>query len=178
PGSTERDDTVAELQTERDVIYPANLQVVKRRIEVLRRYSSLGAEQARQANSRIFGLENALKAYTGEYSGLLDPKIMTKKSADERALRDAVGRNPEWQKSYASAWDDISRAELANRRLYKQQRFAQIRGSGFAGIGLSIVRYVTEIKKPNGERLNGYHDSQLPSLQFSLLSPAPVYPAL
>ena len=90
PGSTERDDTVAELQTERDVIYLANLQVVKRRIEILRRYSSLGAEQARQANSRIFGLENALKAYTGEYNGLLDPKIMTKKSADEKALRDQL----------------------------------------------------------------------------------------
>jgi hypothetical protein len=34
------------------------------------------------------------------------------------------------------------------------------------------------VKKPDGERLNGYHDAQLPSLQFSLLSPAPVYPAL
>src|SRR5437773_820687 len=65
PASTDRDDTVAELETERDVIYPANLKVVRRRIAALRRYSSLGAEQARQANSRIFGLENALKAYTG-----------------------------------------------------------------------------------------------------------------
>jgi hypothetical protein len=103
---------------------------------------------------------------------------MNKKTADERALRDAVGKNPEWRKNYAPAWDDIARAETANRRLYKEQRFGQIRGSGFAGIGLAIVRYVTEIKKPDGERLNGYHDAQLPSLQFSLLSPAPIYPAL
>jgi hypothetical protein len=178
PGSTDRNDTVAELETLRDVIYPINIQVVKRRINVLRQFASRGAEQARQASGIIFGLENALKADTGEYTGLLDPKIMSKKSADERALRDAVGRNPAWQKTYASAWDDIARAERANRRLYKQQRFGQIRGSGFAGIGLAIVRYVTEVKKPDGERLNGYHDAQLSSLQFSLLSPAPVYPAL
>jgi hypothetical protein len=178
PGSTDRNDTVAELETLRDVIYPINVQVVKRRINVLRQFAAGGSEQAREAADITFSLENALKAYTGEYSGLLDPKIMSKKAADERALRDAVGKNPEWQKTYASAWDDIARAETANRRLYKEQRFGQIRGSGFAGIGLAIVRYVTEIKKPDGERLNGYHDSQLPSLQFSLLSPAPVYPAL
>src|SRR5437867_2029556 len=84
PASTDRDDTVAELETERDVIYPASLKVVRRRIAALRRYSSLGAEQARQANARIFGLENALKAYTGEYSGLIDPKILAKKSSDEK----------------------------------------------------------------------------------------------
>jgi hypothetical protein len=178
PGSTDRNDTVAELETLRDVVYPINIQVVKRRLNVLRQFATGGNEQARQAAETTFGLENALKAYTGEYSGLLDQKIMAKKSADERALRDSVGRNPDWQKAYASAWDDIARAETANRRQYRQQRFAQIRGSGFAGIGLAIVRYVTEVKKPDGERLNGYHDAQLPSLQFSLLSPAPVYPAL
>jgi hypothetical protein len=178
PGSTDRNDAVAELETLRDVIYPINIQVVKRRINVLRQFASAGTEQARQAADITFGLENALKAYSGEYSGLLDQKIMNKKSADERALRDAIGRNPGWQKTYASAWDDIARAETANRRLYKEQRFGQIRGSGFAGIGLAIVRYVTEVKKPDGERLTGYHEAQLPSLQFSLLSPAPVYPAL
>lgn len=178
PGSTDRNDTVAELETLRDVIYPFNIQVVKRRINVLRQFAAGSSELARQAADITFSLENALKAYTGEHTGLLDQKIMSKKSADERALRDAVGRNPDWQKTYASAWDEIARAETANRRLYKEQRFGQIRGSGFAGIGLAIVRYVTEIKKPDGERLNGYHDAQLPSLQFSLLSPAPVYPAL
>src|SRR5204863_4683139 len=178
PGSTDRNDAVAELETLRDVIYPINIQVVKRRINVLRRFATGGTEQARQAADITFGLENALKAYTGEYSGLLDQKIMNKKSADERALRNAVGRNAGWQKTYGPAWDDIARAEMANRRLDKQQRFAQVRGSGFAGIGLAIVRYVAEVKKPDGERLNGYHDAQLPSLQFSLLSPAPVYPAL
>src|SRR5437660_2276153 len=104
PASTDRDDTVAELETERDVIYPASLKVVRRRVAALRRYSSLGAEQARQANSRIFGLENALKAYTGEYSGLTDPKILAKKSSDEKMLRDQVAKKPEWQAKYGSAW--------------------------------------------------------------------------
>jgi len=122
PGSTDRDDTVAELETERDIIYPANLQVVKRRIAALRQYASRGAEQARQASGRIFGLENALKAYIGEYNGLLDAKVFAKKTADERALRDQIGRKPEWKTAYGGAWTDVQRAQETRRRQYKTER--------------------------------------------------------
>src|SRR5215831_7688819 len=111
PGSTDRNDTVAELETERDVIYPISLKVVTRRLGVLRKYAALGAEQARQAAGMTFGLENALKAYTGEYSGLTDPKIMQKKTADEKALREQIGRKPEWQREYGSAWPTIQKAQ-------------------------------------------------------------------
>ncbi len=41
-----------------------------------------------------------------------------------------------------------------------------------------MVQYVAEIKKPDGQRLAGYHDAQLQSLRFRLFSPAPVYPGL
>ena len=175
PGSTDRDDTVAELETERDVVYPANLKVVKRRIDTLRRYSSRGPEQARQAASRIFALENAQKAFTGEDDGLLDPKIFAKKTADERALRDQVNRKPELRAKYAAAWDDMQRAQEARRRQYKAERFAQLRGSSLAPLGLLMVQYVAEIAKPDGARLDGFHDAQLPSLTFQLSSPAPYY---
>jgi hypothetical protein len=178
PASTDRDDTVAELETERDVVYPASLKVVKRRIDTLRRYSSQGAEQARQATSLIFGLENAQKAYTGEYNGLMDPKILAKKQADERAMRDAMGKKADLKATYAAAWDDMQRAQEARRRLYKTERFAQLRGSSLAPLGLLIVQYVAEVSKPDTARLDGFHEAQLPSLKFQLSSPAPFYPAL
>src|SRR6185436_10406547 len=110
PGSTDREDTVAELETQRDTIYPISLKVLKRRIAALRQFSSRGAEEARQASGLIFGLENALKAQTGEYNGLLDPKIMAKKAAEEKSLRDRVAKNGEWKSQYAGAWDDVLRA--------------------------------------------------------------------
>ncbi len=37
------------------------------------------------------------------------------------------------------------------------------------------MQYVAEIRKPDGKRLDGYHDSQLESLRFRLFSPAPIY---
>ena len=178
PGTTDRDDTVAELETERDVIFPASMKVVRRRLAVLRKYSSLGAEQARQANGAIFGLENALKAFTGEYNGLVDPKILAKKSADERSLREQIARKPEWQSVYGGAWTAVQRAQEVRRRQYKTERFAQLRGSSLAPLGLIFVQYAAEIGKPDPERLDGYHDSQLATLKFQLSSPAPYYPAL
>jgi hypothetical protein len=178
PGSTDREDTVAELETQRDTIYPISLKVVKRRLGVLRQYSSRGAEETRQAAGMIFGLENSLKAFTGEYDGLLDPKIMAKKSAEERALRDAIAKKSQWQSQYSRAWDDVMRAEVTYRKLYKAERFAQLRGSALAPLGLLIVRYVAEVKKPDAIRLDGFHDAQLPSLVFQISSSRPFYPGL
>jgi len=175
PGSTDREDTVAELETQRDVVLPISLQVLKRRIAALRKYGSRGQEEARQASGLIFGLENSQKAFSGEYNGLLDPKVMAKKSADEKSLRDAVGKKPELQSQYARAWDEVTRAELNRRKLYKTVRFGQLRGSSLAPLGLLIVQYVQEVKKPDGVRLAGFHEAQLPSLQFQLNSKAPVY---
>ena len=178
PGSTDRNDTLAEIETERDVVYPANLRVVKRRIAVLRQYASRGTEEARQANGRMFSLENALKAYTGEYNGLLDAKVFAKKTADERALRDEVRRKSEWQAAYGSAWTDVQRAQETRRRQYKTERYAQLRGSSLAPLGVLLVQYAAEVAKPDASRLDGFHEAQLPSLKFQLASPAPVYPAI
>jgi hypothetical protein len=42
---------------------------------------------------------------------------------------------------------------------------------------MTLVQYVAEVKKPDGERLDGYHESQLDSLKYRMFSPAPLYPA-
>src|SRR5262249_22827561 len=61
--------------------------------------------------------------------------------------------------------------------LFKLQQFRSIStASNLASLARQIVVYVAEIKKPDAQRLNGYHDSQLDELKFYLLSPAPIYP--
>jgi hypothetical protein len=178
PGSTDRLSTVAQLETQRDVIYPISIGVVSRRLGVLRKYSERGAEQARQAAGTLFGLENAAKAYKGEFQGLTDAKLFAKKSAEERDFRARIDANREWKASYADAWDAIAAAERINRSLYKASRFQQLRGSSLAGLAATLVRYIDEKAKPDAERLPGFHDSQLAGLELQLFSPAPVYPAL
>lgn len=174
PGSTDRLQTVEQLKTSRDLVLPTSIKVVKRRIGLLREYSQAGQEQARQASGLIFGLENAQKAWTGELQGLQDPRVMTKKEAEEREFRRLVESKPEW-KAFAPAWDTIAKAELANRALLKPQRYRALRGSQLAGLATTFVKYAQELKKPDAQRLDGFHDAQLSSLLPRLTSPAPHY---
>lgn len=177
PGSTERGLTVAQLESQRDVIYPMNLSRLKRELAALRSYSARGTEQARQAADEIFGSENTLKALTGEYNGLLDKTLFDKKRKEESELRAKVAANAEWRRDFGDAWDKIALATKRRVELVKPQLYRSISTtSNLASMARQIVVYSAEIKKPDAERLTGYHDSQLEELKFYLLSPAPIYP--
>ena len=178
PGSTDRLQTMAQMKNKRDSSYPFRLKTFKRRLEVLKRYAARGPEQARQAARQVFGIENALKAWTGEYKGLLDQNLITKRQKEETGFRTLVESKPEWKKEYGDAWHAIAEAQQKQLNMLKPLRFRSVRRSRMARLALSIVQYVAEVKKADGERLDGFHDSQLDSLRFRLLSPAPVYPEL
>jgi len=177
PGGTDRGQTVAQLEAARDAIYPERLARFKRELQALRTYAKKGSEQARQSADEIFGLENTVKAYTGEYNGLLDPKLFEKKKKAESDLRAKVQGDPEWRREYGSAWDAIAAATKKEGEVTKLQQNRSISAaSGMARFARQIVVYAAEVKKPDAQRLDGYHDSQLDELKFYLLSPAPVYP--
>jgi hypothetical protein len=174
PGSTERLDTIAQLVFERDYRQPFYLKLLKSRIATLEQYSAKGPEQARQAASQIFGLQNSYKAIEGEYKGLLDPRIMVAKQKAEDDFRSQVMANPQWKKEFGDAWDAIAAAEQKAASRAKQQFFRGM-NSDLANLAATIVDYVAEVKKPDGERLPEFHEAQLESLKYTLFSPAPVY---
>ena len=178
PGSTSRLDTVAQIEDMRDDYLPTALKILNRRLGVLKQYSELGPEEAREAARQMFGIENTLKAFNGQYEGLLDKALIAKKQKEESDFRALVDASAEWKREYGTAWDDVAQAEKKFLERLKQARFTSVRASSMAQNALTIVQYVTEVKKPDGKRLDGYHDSELESLRFRLFSPAPVYPRL
>jgi hypothetical protein len=176
PGSTSRLETMTQIETERDYDLPLILKTLSQRLETAKRYAAQGPEPARQAASTIFGLENSLKLDMGRAQGLADKNLVGKRQEEGGSFRALVASNPAWQKAYGGAWDAIAQAEMQLRQMLKTYRFYTLRGSRLLAIALNIVQYVAEVKKPDGERLGGYHDSQLDSLRFRLFSPAPIYP--
>ena len=46
------------------------------------------------------------------------------------------------------------------------------------GDAIALNRYAAEIKKPDGQRLQEYSDSNFPLLKLEVTSPAPIYPEL
>jgi len=175
PGSTSRQTTVAQLELERDVTLPMLLAHYKRRLTFLRTYSARGPEQARQAAGQTFDVENTLKAYGGQLTGLEIPGTMAKKAADEKAFRQLIAAKPELQQKYGPVWDDIGAitARQRGRALLSLRTFWGV--EELTRHARQIVRLAAELQKPDGERLDGYHDSQLAQRRAYILSPAPIY---
>ncbi|MGA7413505.1 MAG: S46 family peptidase [Bryobacteraceae bacterium] len=176
PGRTQRLQTMAELIAWRDDMLPNILAMLGHRRQVLLDYSAKGPEQARQAASTIFFLENSIKALGGGYEQLQKPSLIAKKKQEEDDFKAKVLANAEWKQQYGAAWEAIASAEekAATR---KNLMFRQL-DSRLYNLALSIVQYVAEVKKEDGKRLPGFHESQLESLKIRLFSRAPVYPGL
>lgn len=177
PGETNRLQTVAQIKMQRDHWYPFFLEYYKNRLEALRRYAAKGAEEERQAMNQIFSIENALKAWTGEYQGLLSESLIAKKEKEEEEFRALVLKAPELKTKYGDAWEILARSAENYTKIVKPLHLHSLQ-SRLGSIAFSIVQYVVEVKKPDAERLDGYHEAQLEPLRFRILSPAPVYPEL
>jgi Peptidase S46 len=174
PGATSRQDTQAELSLERDTIEPSVIQYLQRRIDAEQEFAKLSPENADLVGTNVFLLQNSLKVYLGRTEALSDKAILAKKQAEEKDLRDQVAANPEWQKEYGGAWDQVAHAvDLAKPDV--QRRIFRRTDSQLFSFALQIVQYVAEVKKPDGDRLPQYHEAGLDSLRFQLLSPAPIH---
>jgi peptidase S46-like protein len=180
PGSTSRQQTLAQMEFIRDLGYPWSLNTLSRRIALLQDFSKQSEENARTAKEDIFGLQNSQKAITGYLSGLIDPAIIAAKSADEAKLRASYKADAK-NAGMPDPWDEIAQAMKLQREIYPQLTYLE-RLRGFASdlppIARVLVRAAEEKPKPNADRLREFRDSALASLEQQLLSTAPVYKSL
>jgi hypothetical protein len=185
PGRTSRLNTVAHLEYFRDTAYPVTLGLLRRQEVLMKTFSERGAENARRARGEYLGVQNGRKLYVGMMDGLQNPAVMEQKRAEEKALRDAVLKDPGLKKLYGDAWDQVAASIEAARPLHQSHLLLEGRGRGLAGglgfnthlfgIARTLVRYAEEKEKPNAERLREYRETALPTLKQQLFSPAPIY---
>jgi Peptidase S46 len=178
PGRTGRLLTMDQLAFLRDVQYPWQLKTLKERIEMLQNFSAESAEKAREAQSDVFGLQNSFKAINGYQDGLLDKQLMAKKAADEKALKEFVSSDAKRQQEYGDPWAAIDKAVAVQKEMFLPfiyvDNLAGFRGD-LARFARTIVRATTEKEKPSNQRIRGYQDSALPSMEQRLFSTAPIY---
>ena len=167
PGSTSRQDTMAELLVERDVIEPAVTDYLKRRIAAAQAYAAKGPEQARQVGSTIFGLQNSLKVYVGRAEALADKNLIAKKQAEEDDFRRKVAANPEWEKEYGERVGH----DCKSRRAGEAGDF----GTGFIGgrtAGCSRLRccWCSIPRRSRNRMASGWHSSMMRTCNRSSFS--------
>ena len=181
PGRTNRLLTLDQLAFLRDYQYPMALNSYDRRVNLLQKFAAQSEENAREAEHDLFGIQNANKATKGYQGGLKDPEIMAKKAAEEKSLKGYVNSDSARKQQYGDPWAEISKAVGVQKEIYKQLYYvddlAGFRGT-LANYARTIVRAAGEKQKPSNERIRGYQDSALPSLEQRLFSTAPTYKSL
>jgi hypothetical protein len=182
PGTTNRLETLAKLKHRRDSTLPDTLTRLRLLEAALTQYGDRGPEQRRQAATDLHRAANARKAYTGQLQGLLDPKILDEKRKSEIGLitkLEVGGRDPagDLRKAFDAAIAAVAKANEAYRAFEKEHGLYESGHAFYSDlfpVARHLVRMADELPKKSGDRLREYRDSNLDSLKFQLLSPAPI----
>jgi len=190
PGTTNRLETLAKLKHRRDVTLPYTLYRLRTLEAALTQFSEQTPEQRRQAANDLHRVANARKAFSGQLQGLLDPKVIAQKAADEKKMVEAAAvmmtspQSPD-KPFVATAsppyWDDIAAVQKTFREFEEDYYLLEIGHAFFSDLFTTarhLVRLADELPKKNPDRLREYRDSNLDSLKLTLFSPAPLYPDL
>jgi hypothetical protein len=181
PGSTDRLLTVAQLETQRDLILPiGQLQRAELRGRLIE-FSRRDAESRRIATDALFGVENSFKALFGQQSALNTPSLMDAKRAEEADLRARVAADPALANRIGDPWSEIAALQQVTADQFLRFRQLEAASGGNSELfdyAQILVRAARERTLPNTQRLPAYADARLPLLEKQLLDASPVDPAL
>ncbi len=155
PGRTGRLISVAQLKFNRDYSYPFITNLLGQMQTLYSNYIAQHPDMKLKYQTRLFGISNALKAYTGMLSGLRDPYLMSRKAAFERQFRDEVKKNPALDEKYGTAWANLDKVEQEKARLFDESTALNLSGFGtssYFSIASNLIKYAKEMELPDSSR--------------------------
>ena len=163
PGSTERSQTVAELESLRDDYLVPSLVYYSELRGILEQFATRGSGAAAHGLCQPGERGEPDKDDQGRLEALQDQTELDRKTADEAALRDWVMNDPRAAR-YGDPWSAISVAEQKYHGIAVRYRHAGA-GLGFESrlfdYARMLVRGEEEREKANGRRLAGVPRFQL-----------------
>ena len=175
PGTTSRGFTVAQVLYERNLRHPFLVDAFRMRSEALQAWADRGPEQDRQVRQEIFGLENSLKAYSGQLGGLRDSLLMARKVRWENEFRARIRADQALQREYGDVWNRIAAlqprvTELRPRAWLYQAAFLP---SQHESIGNTLVNYVRQTALPEDQRTPQFRGDALERARTALTTQTP-----
>jgi hypothetical protein len=175
PGSTSRLITLTQLMYERSYRHPFLVSLLAGQREMLLAMAAQGPEQERQVRQQLFGVENSLKAYSGQLAGLRDTLLVAQKIAWERDLRQRV--NAEAQaRQYADVWDrlaEIQRDKLMLNPIVNLSNAALI-GAPHLAIAGQLSGWLQAAALPEVQRPMAFRGERFAQVQQALSQPSPI----
>jgi hypothetical protein len=180
PGHTDRLKTIAQLEYDRDVVYPRTLEFLDSFIDAYNSVIAEHPEKTAELQNRLFFYSNSQKAYSGMLAGLRDPVLMQRKIDFERKFRQAVMANPDLKEQYGDVWDKIRDVQNQLRGIsgkYFALNIIPQSSSQYFLIARDLVSLAKQLQLPESEREEAYKEANLDST-VSKIIPVNFYPDL
>jgi hypothetical protein len=159
PGSTDRLNTLAQLEYLRDVSYPHNLELLNNMIGIYSKMIKENPDRKGELQNRLYRFTNSQKVYNGMLEGLRDPVLMQKKKDFEAKFKAAVMADPGLKDAYGDLWDKIS-GTRRQMRGYSNELYAlslnPLTTSELFFVARDVADLAYELKLPEDQRDEQY----------------------
>ena len=115
PGSTNRLETVSQLEFRRDVQEKNLLALLESRVSVLE--DIYRREPSDRLRTQILSLQNGLKLYRGRVKGLNDEVLLARRRDAERRFIQSIHNNPDFRREYGTLISQLDSLQQAKREL-------------------------------------------------------------
>jgi hypothetical protein len=179
PGGTFREQTVAQLEAQRDVTLPLDMAELSELRGRMIRFGEESPANTRAVDEPLMDLENDYKVVVGRLATLDNAGFMDARRKAEPDLR--VQAAAKLGASLGDPWADVAAAQREIGALYvpyRQLETDPAELSPLFGYARDLVRAAQERQKPSDQRMPRYSDSQLAVVEKQVLDPAPLQPAL
>jgi hypothetical protein len=177
PGSTSRMITLSQLMYERSYRHPLLVQLSEAQRKILQAVAAMGPEYERAVRNDLFGVENSLKAYTGELGGLKDTLLIATKIAWENEFRQRASTTPA-ASQFLDVWDRM--AALQRRKIETSPTLnvanVNLLGVPHFDVASGLVAYLRAAAMPEAQRPQQLRGAQFQALAQQLGEPTDVPP--
>ncbi|HPI36661.1 MAG TPA: S46 family peptidase [Ignavibacteriaceae bacterium] len=172
PGRTNRLNTVAQLEYQRDIQYPLTMDLLNALVQIYTEILKEQPERAYELQDNLFEFANSQKAYNGILKGLRDPILMQKKKDFEKNFKNAVQSNPGLNAKYGDLWDKITSTRNEIRKYSKENAaygMNPLSTSAYFFNAKKIVDIANNLKLPEDEQKAEYKGSSLDTTITALI---------
>ena len=175
PGSTSRLITVAQMMYERSYRHPFIVTLLEGQRRALLELASQGEEQERNVREQLFGVENSLKAFSGQLTGLRDTLLVARKIAWERDFRQRLSGISSAQK-FADVWDrlaEVTRRKLELNPVVNLTNVALL-GAPHITLAAQLSAWLRAGGTPDAQRPPAFRGERFEQVRAALLRPTPI----
>ena len=164
PGSTNRLNTVSQLEYLRDITYPRMVDLLDELVNVYSKLIVENPDRENELRDQLLKYTNSQKAYEGMLKGLRDPILMQKKKDFEEKFKTAVKLNPKLNVLYGNLWKEISENRNDLRKIADEQfalEMNPVETSEYFTIAQEMVELAQQLKLPEDQRYYYYRGDEL-----------------